>query len=157
GGTANTGTDLVAVSFDASGHGWAAGNPPGWKPGIGSPPAAFTKAGTPQQQIPPLLPLTASGASPTSPGPPPGTFTHTSLSGQSGDSSFLWSSIAIVPGTQSALAGGQVLAATPDSADPNASGFAEPVLVETGCNGKTTVLQFDEPDPVETGPSPDLV
>jgi hypothetical protein len=152
GGTANTGTDLVAVTFDASGRGWAAGDPPGWRAGTQSPQAAFTSPGTPAVQVAPLLPLGPSGASSSCAGPAADRFTHTNAVNP-GTDSYLWSSVSGIPGAQAAFAGGQVLAPTPSPApvDPNSTGSPEPVIVRIGCDGSVTALRFTELDPTRTG------
>ncbi len=154
-------TDLVAVDFDATGQGWVAGNPTGLR--VASRyefrPASPTLPSPPS----PLVPVSTSGASTTCTGPPERRFTFTPLAfnaAQPADS-FLWSSIAVIPGSGEALAGGSLLPHKEGAVeDPNARPVeGEPVIVQAACNGVTTVTRFRVEDPTYKGslPKPPLV
>ena len=154
-------TDLVAVDFDATGQGWVAGNPSGLR--VASRyefrPASPTLPPPPS----PLVPVSTSGASTTCAGPPERRFTFTPLTfnaAQPADS-FLWSSIAVIPGSGEALAGGSLLPHKEGALeDPNARPVeGEPVIAQAACDGVTTVTRFRVEDPTYKGslPKPPLV
>ncbi len=154
-------TDLVAVDFDATGQGWVAGNPAGLRidsryefrpasPSLPPPPS-------------PLVPVSTSGASTTCAGPSERRFTFTPLAFNAGQptDSFLWSSIAVIPGSGEALAGGSLLPHKEGAVqDPNARPVeGEPVIAQAACDGATTVTRFRVEDPTYKGslPKPPLV
>jgi hypothetical protein len=154
-------TDLVAVDFDATGQGWVAGNPAGLR--VASRyefrPASPTLPPPPS----PLVPVSTSGASTACAGPPERRFTFTPLAfnaAQPADS-FLWSSIAVIPGSGEALAGGSLLPHKEGALeDPNARPVeGEPVIAQAACNGVTSVTRFRVEDPTYKGslPKPPLV
>src|SRR5262249_21656580 len=58
------GTDPVAISLDASGHGWVAANPAGWQVGVGTP---FLRPDLDARERSPLLPLTTGPGTSTGP------------------------------------------------------------------------------------------
>jgi hypothetical protein len=154
-------TDLVAVNFDAAGQGWVAGNPAGLRvtsryefrpasPSLPPPPS-------------PLVPVSTSEASTTCAGPPEHRFTFTPLAFNAAQptDSFLWSSIAVIPGSGEALAGGSLLPPKESTVeDPNARPIeGEPVIAQAACDGATTVTRFHVEDPTYKGslPKPPLV
>ncbi len=150
-------TDLVAVDFDAAGQGWVAGNPPGTRAGPFSE-HEFPPALPPLAPLSPLMPVSTSGASATCAGPPQGRFTSTPSAFNAVDppNSFLWSSIAVIPGAGEALAGGSLLPRTEGPVgDPNAKPAAEPVIAQAACDGTTTVTRFRVEDPAYDGPPPE--
>jgi hypothetical protein len=142
-------TDLVAVDFDAAGQGWVAGNPAELRitsrhefrpasPSLPPPPS-------------PLVPVSTSGASTTCAGPAERrlTFTPPAFKAVEPPNSFLWSSIAVVPGADEALAGGSLLPHKEGTVqDPNARPVeGEPVIVQAACDGATAVTRFRVEDP----------
>jgi hypothetical protein len=154
-------TDLVAVDFDAAGQGWVAGNPAGLRmtsrdefrpasPRLPPPPS-------------PLVPVSISGASTTCAGTPERRFTFTppAFDAVEPPNSFLWSSIAVIPGAGEALAGGSLLPPKEGTVlDPNARPVdGEPVIAQAACDGTTTVTRFRVEDPTYKGslPKPPLV
>ncbi len=149
-------TDLVAVDFDAAGEGWVAGNPAGLRaasrhefrpasPSLPPPPS-------------PLVPVSTSGASTTCAGPAEGRFTFTppAFNPVEPPNSFLWSSIAVIPGSGEALAGGSLLPRKEGAEqDPNARPLeGEPVIAQAACDGTTTVTRFHVEDPTYSGSPP---
>jgi hypothetical protein len=155
-------TDLVAVDFDAAGQGWVAGNPPGKRVGPFSG-HEFPPASPPLAPLSPLVPVSTSGASTTCAGPSGRRFTFTppDFLVVEPPTSFLWSSIAVVPGSDEALAGGSLLPHKEGATvqDPNARPEDEPVIAQAACDGATTVTRFRVEDPTYTGslPKPPLV
>ncbi len=149
-------TDLVAVDFDAAGQGWVAGNPAGLRVWSGD---EFRPA-SPNLPPPPspLVPVSMSGASTTCKGTPERRFTFTSPAFKAVEppNSFLWSSIAVIPGAGEALAGGSLLPREEGPAgDPNAKPADEPVIAQAACDGTTTVTRFRVEDPTYNGPPPE--
>ncbi len=149
-------TDLVAVDFDAAGQGWVAGNPAGlrvWSRAE-SRPASSSHPAPPS----PLVPVSISGASTTCAGPAERRFTYTPLTFKAAEppNSFLWSSIAVIPGTGEALAGGSLLPRKEGlEQDPNSRPVdGEPVIAQAACDGTTTVTRFRVEDPTYKGPLP---
>jgi len=120
-------TDLVGVSLQADGHGWAAGNPAGRRAGAFPP---FGRAVVTSAEPSPLVPVNPQGDDPSCGGPPTSRFAFAA-----GQDSYLWSSIAAVPGTGDAIAGGQVF--------PGGGPTGEPVLVQASCDGRTSVTRFE--------------
>jgi hypothetical protein len=153
-------TDLVAVDFDAAGQGWVAGNPAGLR--VWS--RAESRPASPSHPAPPspLVPVSISGTSTTCAGAPERRFTYTppAFKGVEPPNSFLWSSIAVIPGAGEALAGGSLLPRKEGLAeDPNAKPTDEPVIAQAACDGTTTVTRFRVEDPTYKGslPTPPLV
>ncbi len=145
-------TDLVAVDFDAAGQGWVAGNPAGLR--VWS--RAESRPASPSLPPPPspLVPVSISGASTTCAGTPERRFTYTPPAFKAVEpaNSFLWSSIAVIPGTGEALAGGSLLPRKEGPAeDPNAKPDDEPVIAQAACDGTTTVTRFRVEDPTYKG------
>ncbi len=135
-------TDLVAVSFDAQGDAWVAGNPNGVRPGAATDPGTFcTKTNCPtlQQVEPaPLVPISSSGTALSCPDTPADEFTyHARGSG----TSYLWTSISVMPGG-TAIAGGWV------GSDVSTS---EPFLAQVSCGDSPVLTSFRVPDPAGTG------
>jgi hypothetical protein len=152
-------TDLVAVDFDAAGEGWVAGNPAGLRAWSGS----ESRPASPRLPPPPspLVPVSVSGASTTCQGPPAPRFTFTPptfIAVEPLDSfpdSFLWSSIAVIPGANEALAGGTLRPHKEGATgDLNAEPVNEPVITRAACDGETTVTRFRVEDPTYSGSSP---
>lgn len=152
-------TDLVAVDFGADRQGWVAGNPAGLQAAAQSPlgpvvrplprPGAPAAASAPA----PLLTTTSSGANSTCSAPPTGRFTYSAGDASSDpNDAVLWSSISVIPGTDDALAGGQMWPAS-SGPGPDEDGAAEPVLVDARCDGTTTTTRFRIPDPNPKSPS----
>jgi len=141
-------TDLVGVDVDAAGQGWVAGNPAGLRVSevtgesndSGAPSQPVKRAASPhgQPQDSPLQPISLSGAASACQGPPADRFTYTSV-GIADPGAFLWSSIAVVPGTGEGLAGGKLWPAQ-SATGPFAVG--EPVITQAGCDGTTTTTRF---------------
>jgi hypothetical protein len=154
-------TDLVAVDFDYAGQGWVAGDPPGTR--VATSGHEFPPASPPLKPLSPLVPVSTSGASTTCGGPPQGRFTFTppAFNAVEPPNSFLWSSIAVVPGSGEALAGGSLHPHKEGttSGDPNAEPANEPVIARATCDGATTVTRFRVEDPTYKGslPKPPLV
>jgi len=148
-------TDLVAVDFDTASQGWVAGNPTGLR--ITSR-HEFPPASPPLAPLSPLVPVSTSGASTTCAGPPQGRFTFTprTFNAAQPPNSFLWSSIAVVPGADEALAGGSLLPHKEGTVqDPNARPVeGEPVIVQAACDGATAVTRFRVEDPTYEGSPP---
>jgi hypothetical protein len=149
-------TDLVAVDFDAAGEGWVAGNPAGLRAWS----QAESRPASPRLPPPPspLVPVSLSGASTTCAGPPASRFTFTPLAFKAVEppNSFLWSSIAVVPGAEEALAGGSLLPKAEGTVqDPNARPEDEPVIVRATCDGTSAVTRFRaHEDQTYKGPPP---
>jgi hypothetical protein len=119
-------TDLVSVDLLPSGHGWAAGDPAGRRPGDFSP---LGRTPVASFEPSPLIPLSALGSDPGCAGPPPSRFGYAP-----GQESYLWSSVAAVPGSTDSIAGGQFF--------PAGSSIGEPVIVDATCSGQATVTRF---------------
>jgi hypothetical protein len=64
---------------------------------------------------------------------------------------FLWSSIAAVPGSGEALAGGRMRRAAAGSGPNEDATVGEPVIVQAGCEGATTATRFRIDDPSQLG------
>src|SRR5262249_40248339 len=112
-----------------------AGHACGWPAGGGHP-----RSPTDRPEPPPLIPTVPDGAGPDCTGPAHDRFTH---SGLPGSDSFLWSSVATVPGSGDAIAGGQIRPA--DDGTPttrNGDRSPEPVLAQVTCEGRVTVTRF---------------
>jgi hypothetical protein len=140
------GTDPVALSLDASGHGWLAANPAGWQVGVGVP---FLRPDLDTPERSPLVPLSTGPGSATGPDPScPSWSTQSALNlfphtyPQTVPGSTLWTSISTFPGGKSALAGGQAVSTLSDG-----TVVTEPVLVQASCDGSTTVTRFRVPPP----------
>lgn len=152
-------TDLVAVNFDAAGQGWVAGNPAGLRVSAGSEPRPISPLLPPPPS--PLLPVSRSGASTSCNGPPQSRFTFPSPMDpepRKPPGAFLWSSIAVIPPSGEALAGGRLLPPKGQTTtDLNAEPTGEPVIAQAACDGSTTVTRFRVEDPTYTGSPPVLV
>ena len=157
-------TDLVAVDFDSAGAGWVAGNPAGLQAssyGFEARPASPTLPPPPS----PLVPVSTSGASTTCKGPVANRFTYTppAFNARESPDSFLWSSIAVVPNVDEALAGGRLVpknsgtATSAADGDPNTKPEGEPVIVRAACDGTTSVTSFRVEDPTYKGSPKPLV
>jgi hypothetical protein len=151
--TANTGdpyrTDLVGVDVDAAGQGWVAGNPAalrlieaaGGNDDESSPqqPAGRASSLPDQPQDAPLQPISLSGTASACEGPPANRFTY-AQEGIAEPGAFLWTSIAVLPGSGEALAGGKLWPSQPGTGSSHITG--EPVIAQAGCNGTTTTTRF---------------
>jgi hypothetical protein len=145
-------TDLVALGFDAAGQGWVAGNPAGVRTelSVGSDPqlpAGRFLSRAPQPS--PLEPVSAAGATSSCEGPPEGRFMY------SGDpketetaGALLWGSLAVIPSSGEALAGGRMRRAQA-GAGRDEDAIGEPVIVRADCHGGTEVTRFRITDPTE--------
>jgi len=108
----------------------------------------------------PLVPVSRTGASTTCAGPQERRFTDTppAFNAPEPPNSFLWSQVAVVPGTGEALAGGRLL---PKKAgvvtDLNAKPAGEPVIAQASCDGTTAVTRFRVEDPTYSGSPKPLV
>jgi hypothetical protein len=144
-------TDVVALGAGPGGDGWLAGNPAGFRAAFlaadsDAPPAGRTLARTPEPA--PLLAIGPDGAPRADcAGPPPSRFTFSREVAPAG--TFLWSSVATLPGTGDALAVGRSRAAA--AAGATVPGSSEPVLVRAACDGTTTETRFRIPDPDHAG------
>jgi hypothetical protein len=149
-------TDLVAVDLDAAGQGWVAGDPPGTRVGFSG--HEFPPASPPLAPLSPLVPVSTSGASTTCTGPPRDRFTFTppAFNAVEPPNSFLWSSIAVIPGSGEAVAGGSLRPHREGTTtgDPNAEPANEPVIAQAACDGNTTVTRFRVEDPTYKGSPP---
>ena len=157
-------TDLVALGLDSAGQGWAAGNPAGVRtdytlaePGVGRdnlepeqelPPKRFSSQ-APQPS--PLQPVSLGGtAAAGCEGPPQNRFLYSGnpLETIATGGAFLWSSVAVIPSTGEALAGGRMRRASAGSGrDEDATG--EPVIVRADCSGKASITRFRVTDPTD--------
>lgn len=154
-------TDLVAVNLDAEAQGWVAGNPEGYRatfdPGPDGTPANGRQVpSTPQPA--PLLPVSTSGPAAACAGPTPERFAFTSsplapLPAEAFPGAFLWSSVAVMPDSDEALAGGRMRAASA-GAGPNEDQIGEPAIAQVACDGAATVTRFRVSDPTYEGPEP---
>ena len=99
----------------------------------------------------PLVPVSISGASTTCAGTQEHRFTFTppAFNAAEPPNSFLWSSIAVIPGSGEALAGGNLLPPKEGTVlDPNSRPIdGEPVIAQAACDGETTVTRFHVEDP----------
>jgi hypothetical protein len=147
-------TDLVAVDFNSSGQGWIAGNPASLSAWFESPGEAIDPQSPPVRpfnpphsaQRAPLVPVSPIGRAAACTGPAESTFTYSPFSDPAG--AILWSSIAVLPASGEALAGGRARL-------PAAEGEpAEPVIARSGCGGASTVTRFRIGDPTFTGTGP---
>jgi hypothetical protein len=137
---------LVAVSVDPAGSGWVAGGsaehrtePPlhvGYKP-----------------QVSPLVPVTASGESicvkpPLFAFAPEGEPVSGAVPG-----AFWWSSIAVIPGTSEAIAGGAMRRTAGEviAGDPSEDAQPEPVIAQVACDGTVTLTRFRTNEVLENG------
>jgi len=158
-------TDVVAVDLDSAGQGWVAGNPAGLrlkeregKIDEVQAPSQENRKPQPetQPQEAPLQPVSASGEANTCAGPPEKRFTYTPFISQAsgGPGAFLWSSIAVLPGSNDALAGGQLRQPSGVGSGPNEdAGIGQPVIAQAGCDGTTSVTSFPIEDPTSKGSS----
>jgi hypothetical protein len=140
-------TDLVSVAFDANGDGWVAGDPAGVvePPGVAAPGPSFTTPfplGNHDRQPSPLVPISSSGSALNCPATPSNSFMY---SGQGAQTSYLWSSIAVMPGG-TAIAGG-VVGQIPSGSLP----VTEPVLAQVSCTESPRITRFRVPDPNAPG------
>src|SRR5262249_21587208 len=120
-------TDLVGVSLLTGDHGWAAGNPAGRRAGAF---AQFGRTVVTSAEPSPLVPVTSHGDDPGCGGPP-----ASRVNLAAGQVSYLWSSIAAVPGNGDAIAGGQFF--------PGGAATGEPVIAQASCDGHTSVTRFE--------------
>ena len=159
-------TDLVAVDFDSAGRGWVAGNPAGLRlkerdgesplSGPRIEPAARRLAESSPlrrlEQPSPLEPVSSAGAPTECPDPPPLTSFAYSESPPAAEKpgafpgAFLWSSIAVLPESGEALAGGQMRRALAGAGPNEDTGVGEPAIAHVGCEGIATVTRFRAPD-----------
>lgn len=149
-------TDLVAVDFDETGYGWAAGVPAGWRPGLGRFDIAPSRPLAAVPEPAPIIALTPLGANPGCSGPASSSLEYARFGIQDPTKhSVLWSSLTVLPGSSGALVGGQIrprLDATPTRNNDRAP---EPVLARVACDGTISLTRFRIPDPVEpTQPGP---
>jgi hypothetical protein len=135
-------TDLVAVDFALQGGGWVAGNPVGVTVNV-TPGSRTLRTSQPA----PLTRLDAAGDPVSCPGYDQSTFTFEPADGSE---SYVWSSLAAVPGTGAAVAGGTVrrpLAAPPLPLTQPGDGDA--ALVSVDCGKTPSVTRFVIPDPFD--------
>lgn len=140
-------TDLVAVSADARGDAWVAGNPDGVLPGAAtdSPQTFCSRTNCPNLQPvqpAPLAPISSRGAALPCPADTPADEFMYYARGSA--TSYLWTSIGVMPGGD-AIAGGWV--------GSNGSG-TEPVLAQVSCSGPPVLTSFVDPttgDAVDPG------
>ncbi len=149
-------TDLVAVGLDSAGQGWVAGNPAelrlsereGKEPPLQDPSPLVRPFSTEEPQPSPLEPVSTAGTAPGCAGPPPPSFSYTPFTKATAPSgSFLWSSIAVVPNSGEALAGGHMRRAVAGSGPNEDADVGEPVIVQAACDGTTTATRFRIQDP----------
>jgi len=154
------GTDLVAVDFDSAGQGWVAGNPAGLRLGAsdaeGTPRDPEERRPQPesQPQYSPLEPVSSSGAATACKGTPESRFAYTPFPETTEQppeepGAFLWSSIAVVPTLNEALAGGKLWPATNKRSEDD----GEPGIARASCDGTTSVTRFRIPDATPPGGS----
>jgi hypothetical protein len=140
-------TDLVAVDFDGEGQGWVAGNPAGLRVAEESPPYKRPFEGTEAPQPSPLLPVSAAGQLRCA-GPAEGRFAYSPNGAQTAqeptadEGGFLWSSLAVIPGTGEALAGGLIVPQGREGRGPNEDGARQPVIVRVACGGEAATTRF---------------
>jgi hypothetical protein len=154
-------TDLVAVDLDAEAQGWVAGNPEGYRATFDPGPDGTPANGRPvfsSSEPAPLLPVSISGAEASCAGPSQERFSYTGnplapLSSEAFPGAFLWSSVAAMPGSGEALAGGRIREA---SAGPGANEdqIGQPVIAQVACDGAATITRFRAVDPTYSGPEP---
>ena len=127
-------TSLVAVSVDPRGFGWVAGGDRDRRI------ARHTRQPLPA----PLAPVSAAGES-TCVKPPLFAYApeQTPVAGAV-PGAFLWSSIATIPGTGEAIAGGMMRRTAGELVPgaPSEDVSEEPVIAQVGCNGTTTLTRF---------------
>jgi hypothetical protein len=90
--------------------------------------------------------VSPAGRAPLCTGPAENSFTYSPFSDPEG--AILWSSIAVLPATDEALAGGRARLPTAEG-EP-----AEPVIARSACDGASTVTRFRIGDPTYTGAGP---
>ena len=134
-------TDLIAVDVDGAGHGWVAGNPVGTQAGSGNPPGrgSFNDA-----EPSPVAPISVGGTPTGCSAPAPDRFTW---GARFNLDRYLWSSLAVFPGTGAALAGGAF-----DPADTGTwinADAREPILTTVACDGAVTETRFRVRDATE--------
>jgi hypothetical protein len=146
-------TDFVAAAFGSLGRGWLAANPAGHRTGVGIGDAVTAPAPTPEPA--PLVPASPNGRAAGCPGPAADRFMYQRFPAV-GDETYLWSSIATLPGVNDALAGGRIVrpTATPSLND---DGSPEPALVRARCDGAVTVTRFRILDPLSAASSPPTI
>jgi hypothetical protein len=129
-------TDFVAVGLGHAGQGWIAGNPAGLRARLGGT-IEFNEST--EKPVPsPLVPISTSGAAGACPGPPESRFTYSqnpALTEPAG--SYLWSSLALIPGTEEALVGGLTV-----EHGFGVLRFTEAIIVRALCGGATTATQL---------------
>lgn len=155
-------TDLVAVGFNEAGQGWVAGNPAGHRTSW----ACSTKEETCQlpanreiagaQALAPLVPVSTFGAEQkcTAGEFAPEKLTYSRVIPPKEPTSFLWSSLAVVPevgavgesqlpASGEAFAGGIERTHQVEGTELNSPGtLAEPVIVQARCDGRMTTTRF---------------
>lgn len=140
-------TDLVAVDSDSAGHVWVAGNPVGYRAEL-SPPGFFAspteRRATSTAEPSPLAPVGYDGSARTCAALGPDTFQY--VHQPNGSDAYLWSSIGVLPGGDTAVAGGQLRPATA-GATLNDDGQREPLLEQVACNKPPQPTRFRMPDP----------
>src|SRR5262249_18469496 len=142
----------VAVDIDATGRGWTAGVPTGFRAGIDRFEATPVGRALPVGAVPaPLVPVSASGADPGCAGPAPDALQY-SL-GRGAAAAYLWSDLTRIPGSTDGLAGGQVRPglATATSGARNDDRLPEPVVMRAACDGTLTRTRFRVADPTDPG------
>jgi hypothetical protein len=155
-------TDLVAVALDSAEQGWVAGNPAGLRlrereglePPEADPAPSHREFASSTPQPSPIAPIASTGVPGECPGPPADRFTYTPFTNSTATAgSFLWSSIAAIPGSGEALVGGHMRRATAGSGPNEDAAVGEPVIARAGCDGTTSVTRFRVPDPTTPGQS----
>jgi hypothetical protein len=141
-------TDLVAVGFDEAGHGWVAGDPAvrraNWNCRGGCQPAPEKRGLAGPDAPAPLVPVSLGGAKATC---TEGAFApeelrFSALASPAEPGSFLWSSLAVLPGSGEALAGGLMKPPVGEGTEANRGNRPEPVIVQASCEGALTVTRF---------------
>jgi hypothetical protein len=154
-------TDLVAVSVDSAGQGWVAGNPAGLRTQLrveADQQLPVKRFSPPAPQPSPLQPVSPGATAAAScEGPPQNRFLYSGnpLETMATRGAFLWSSVAVIPSTGEALAGGRMRRASAGSGrDEDATG--EPAIVRADCSGNASITRFrvaDLTDPTHEAPA----
>jgi hypothetical protein len=132
-------TDLVAVDFTPQGGGWVVGNP------VGATFSGLSGRGLRTAQPAPLTRLDAGGTPFLCPGYDGSTFAFEDPPRDT----YIWSSVAALPGTGVAVAGGGVKPVAGGTNPNNRAGLPEPMLVRADCGRAPIITRFVIPDPFD--------
>jgi hypothetical protein len=133
-------TDLVAVDVAEDGRGWTAGMP------VGGTVVNTGERVASGNQPAPVLPFHLGAGPPCSAPTPNFEYERVADGLPNGRPSYAWTTIAVFPGSATALAGGSLRPAAAGTS-PHDDGTVEPVLTRVACGGTVTNTRFREPDP----------